>query len=87
MWPIPRARRARGCRHEKVLRSSWALINGLVTPGQARSHKATDEDLLAGIPSFELFRRQLHEPEILTFDEVLARAEWALDLAERASDK
>lgn len=34
------------------------------------------------IRSFELFRRQLQDPEILTFDEVLARAEWALHLAE-----
>lgn len=34
------------------------------------------------IRSFELFRRQLQEPEILTFDEVLARAEWAMHLAE-----
>lgn len=38
------------------------------------------------IRSLELFRRQLREPEILTFDEVLARAEWALDLSERASE-
>jgi hypothetical protein len=26
--------------------------------------------------SFELYRRNLHEPEIITFDELLARAEW-----------
>ena len=26
--------------------------------------------------SFELFRRSVSEPEILTFDELLARAEW-----------
>lgn len=38
------------------------------------------------IRSFELFRNQLQEPEILTFDEVLARAEWTLDLAEAAED-
>lgn len=38
------------------------------------------------VRSFELFRRQLIEPEILTFDEVFARAEWALDLAEDAAD-
>ena len=31
--------------------------------------------------SFELFRRELVEPEILTFDEVLARAEWAVESA------
>jgi len=36
------------------------------------------------IRSFELFRNQLQEPEILTFDEVFARAEWTLDLAESA---
>jgi hypothetical protein len=30
----------------------------------------------ARIRSFELYRRQLHEPEIVTFDELLARAEW-----------
>jgi hypothetical protein len=38
------------------------------------------------IRSFELFRRHVREPEILTFDEVLARAEWALDLAEDVED-
>jgi hypothetical protein len=32
--------------------------------------------------SFELFRRNLYEPEILTFDELLARAEWHLAAAE-----
>jgi hypothetical protein len=33
--------------------------------------------------SFELFRRNLYEPEVITFDELLARAEWHTDLAER----
>nr|WP_184843421.1 Shedu immune nuclease family protein [Kribbella solani] len=32
--------------------------------------------------SFELYRRNLYEPEILTFDELLARAEWLLAEAE-----
>ena len=32
--------------------------------------------------SFEFFRRNLYEPEILTFDELLARAEWHVTLAE-----
>ena len=32
--------------------------------------------------SFELYRRNLHEPEVLTFDELLARAEWHVALAE-----
>jgi hypothetical protein len=30
--------------------------------------------------SFELFRRNLHNPEILTFDEILARAEWIVGI-------
>ncbi len=33
------------------------------------------------VRSFELFRRHLQEPEILTFDELLARAEWVVDTA------
>lgn len=31
--------------------------------------------------SFEMFRRNIHSPEILTYDEVFARAEWALAAA------
>lgn len=34
------------------------------------------------VRSFELYRRQLHEPEIVTFDELLARAEWHITAAE-----
>ena len=30
--------------------------------------------------SFELYRRNLYEPEIITFDELLARAEWNVEL-------
>lgn len=33
--------------------------------------------------SFELYRRNLYEPEILTFDELLARAEWHVTTAEQ----
>jgi hypothetical protein len=33
------------------------------------------------IRSFELFRRNLVEPEVVTFDELLARAEWVVGLA------
>ncbi len=33
--------------------------------------------------SFELYRRNLYEPEIVTFDELLARAEWHISLAEQ----
>ncbi|MGW4393838.1 Shedu immune nuclease family protein [Amycolatopsis nivea] len=44
--------------------------------GQAGGHH------LDRIRSFELYRRQLHEPEIVTFDELLARAEWHVTAAE-----
>jgi hypothetical protein len=33
------------------------------------------------IRSFELFRRNLDAPEVVTFDELLARAEWVVDTA------
>jgi hypothetical protein len=33
--------------------------------------------------SFELFRRNLYEPEIITYDELLARAEWHIEIAEQ----
>jgi hypothetical protein len=33
------------------------------------------------VRSFELYRRQMHEPEIVTFDELLARAEWHVTTA------
>jgi hypothetical protein len=37
---------------------------------------------MAKLRSFELYRRNLYEPEILTFDELLSRAEWALGEAQ-----
>ncbi len=38
------------------------------------------------VRSFELYRRQLAEPEIITFDELLARAEWSVALAEQSAE-
>lgn len=38
------------------------------------------------VRSFELFRRNLVEPEVLTFDELLARAEWHVKQAEHAAE-
>lgn len=32
--------------------------------------------------SFEIYRQNLHRPEVVTFDELLARAEWSVALAE-----
>ncbi len=37
-------------------------------------------DHLERIRSFELYRRSLMEPEIITFDELLARAEWIVNI-------
>jgi hypothetical protein len=37
------------------------------------------------VRSFELFRRNLHEPEVLTFDELVARAEWHVEAAAHGS--
>jgi AcrR family transcriptional regulator len=38
------------------------------------------------VRSFELFRRNLNEPEILTFDELVARAEWHVEVASETSE-
>lgn len=35
----------------------------------------------AKVRSFELFRRNLYEPEVITFDELVARAEWHVEAA------
>lgn len=35
------------------------------------------------ITSFELYRRHLQEPEVVTFDELLARAEWIVENVQR----
>lgn len=37
------------------------------------------------VRSFELFRRNLHEPEVITFDELVARAEWHVEAAAQSS--
>jgi hypothetical protein len=38
------------------------------------------------IRSFELFRRHLQEPELITFDELLARAEWIVEAGATPAD-
>lgn len=38
------------------------------------------------VRSFELFRRNLHQPEIITFDELVARAEWHVEAAAQQVD-
>lgn len=39
------------------------------------------------VHSFELFRRNVTHPEIITFDELLAKAEWHVKLAEERTDE
>lgn len=41
--------------------------------------------LLDKVRSFELFRRNLRAPEVITFDELVARAEWHIEAAVRGS--
>jgi len=54
------------------------LIIGSLTQLKGSSGGAIDDK----VHSFELFRRNVVQPEIITFDELLARAEWHVKLAE-----
>lgn len=64
--------------HTYVVRPRSFLIAGSLDQlrGPGGVHKEKYE-------SFELYRRNLYEPEIVTFDELLARAEWQCTLLER----
>ncbi len=56
--------------------------------GSLRQLEGTDGGTIDDkVHSFELFRRNLAHPEVLTFDELLARAEWHVKLAEEQSDE
>lgn len=57
----------------------------VVIGSQAELTGSTGGPLADRVRSFELFRRNLHEPEVITFDELVARAEWHLAEAERTS--
>ncbi len=61
--------------HTYLVRPRCFLIAGNLEQlrGERGVHRAKYE-------SFELYRRNLYEPEILTFDELLARAEWHVTL-------
>ncbi len=37
--------------------------------------------------SFELYRRNLYEPEVITFDELLTRAEWHVEVVDKKSQR
>lgn len=54
------------------------LVVGNLSQLQGDSGGAIDDK----VHSFELFRRNLVQPEVITFDELLARAEWHVKLAE-----
>ncbi len=61
--------------HTYLVRPRCFLIAGNLEQmrGDGGVHRAKYE-------SFELYRRNLYEPEIITFDELLARAEWQVTL-------
>ncbi len=61
--------------HAYLIRPRAFLIVGHLQQlrGDSGVHRAKYE-------SFELYRRNLHEPEVITFDELLARAEWHVTL-------
>jgi hypothetical protein len=65
--------------------ASSELVGGVVQVQQTVDLAVTQlGKRLADIDkSFELYRRNLYEPEIITFDELLARAEWHVALAEQ----
>jgi hypothetical protein len=54
---------------------------------KARGHFPTEQAAIKCLylRSFELFRRNLHEPEVITFDELVARAEWHVETAAQRS--
>lgn len=68
-------------RYSYLLRPRSYLIVGQLS----ELHGELGGDHMDKVRSFELFRRQVQEPEIVTFDELLARAEWHVNLAERES--
>ena len=60
-----------------LVRPRSYLVIGSLTQLQGETGGNHDDK----VRSFELYRRSLVEPEIVTFDEILARAEWLIDNA------
>ncbi|WP_460738105.1 Shedu immune nuclease family protein [Microbacterium neimengense] len=75
---------------EGELLSSGAFIlrprSFVIVGSQSELTGATGGPLPDRVRSFELFRRNLLEPEVITFDELVARAEWHLAEAEDTID-
>ncbi len=65
-----------------LIRPKSVLIVGQLTELEG----AAGGDHPDKIRSFELFRRNLWEPEVLTFDELHARAEWVVESAASEAD-
>ena len=59
---------------------SFVIVGSLAELTGAQGGPISDK-----VRSFELFRRNLQEPEVITFDELLARAEWHVNAAEGRS--
>jgi len=66
--------------HTYLVRPRSFLIIGNLKDlrGQGGVHREKYE-------SFELYRRNLYEPEVITFDELLARAEWHVEILDEGS--
>lgn len=64
-----------------ILRPRCFVLVGCLDQLQGTSGRAIPDK----VRSFELFRRNLQEPEIITFDELLARAEWHVERAAQKS--
>jgi hypothetical protein len=66
--------------------STWLLRpRSFLIAGHLSQLRGGDGVHAAKFRSFELYRRNLYEPEIITFDELLARAEWHVTLAEHGA--
>lgn len=61
---------------------SFVVVGSLEQLTGARGGPIPDK-----VRSFELFRRNLHEPEVITFDELVARAEWHIEAATQEADR
>jgi hypothetical protein len=72
---------------EKLQATFLILPRSFLIAGDLRQLGGQDGGVhMPKLRSFELYRRNLYEPEIVTFDELLARAEWHLAEAEREVD-
>jgi hypothetical protein len=69
--------------HERAELGSLAPATRYQWAGQRRRFRGSGGGVhRPKFKSFEFYRRNLYEPEVITFDELLARNEWHVTLAE-----